>query len=108
MPHFNCTQWLEQCLDSLVSQTRPPENIVVADDVSTEDPLPIVSKFPSVTLLRARENGGLATARMAGFMIAGGSGSPGPEKVHAPARKRGQENEQAQEEGPVDRLAGEE
>lgn len=58
VPHFNCVKWLGQCLDSLVSQTRPPEGIVVMDDVSTEDPLPMVSKFPSVTLLRAKENGG--------------------------------------------------
>jgi hypothetical protein len=58
VPHFNCVKWLGQCLDTLVSQTRPLEGIVVIDDVSTEDPLPVVSRFPQATLLRSRENVG--------------------------------------------------
>lgn len=58
VPHFNCEEWLEQCLYSLVHQTRLPENIVVMDDCSTHSPLEIVKKFPSVALFRSPENVG--------------------------------------------------
>ena len=58
VPHHRCEPWLEQCLRSLTRQTRPPEAIVVVDDASPEPPRDIVARFPAVTLLRARENGG--------------------------------------------------
>jgi hypothetical protein len=58
VPHHRCEPWLEQCLRSLTRQTRPPEAIVVVDDASPEPPRDIVARFPTVTLLRARENGG--------------------------------------------------
>jgi|GEM_PF-1237633 len=56
--HFQCEQWLEQCLDSLLAQTRPPENIVVIDDGSAVPPQDIVEKYPQVTLLAASHNVG--------------------------------------------------
>ena len=59
VPHYQCEEWLEQCLDSLVRQTRPPEGIVVLDDASPSPPLDILKKFPMVTLWRAPENVGL-------------------------------------------------
>ncbi len=58
VPHHRCEPWLEQCLRSLTRQTRPPEAIVVVDDGSPAPPSDIVARFPTVTLLRARENGG--------------------------------------------------
>jgi len=58
VPHFHCEEWLEQCLYSLVNQTRPPDAIVVLDDASPQPPLDIIAKFPKVTLLRSPENGG--------------------------------------------------
>lgn len=58
IPYFKCEEWLEQCLDSMVRQTRPPEAIVVLDDASPQPPLGIVKKFPTVTLMRSPENGG--------------------------------------------------
>ena len=56
VPHYRCEQWLEQCLHSLTSQTRPPDNIVVVDDNSPEPPREIVQRFPEVTLLATRVN----------------------------------------------------
>ena len=56
--HYQCEEWLGQCLESLVAQTRPPEHIVVLDDASPVPPIDIVSQFPGVTLLAASENGG--------------------------------------------------
>ncbi len=58
VPHFNCEQWLGQALDSLLGQTRPPNAIAVLDDASTNSPLEIVRKYPTVTLLRSPENVG--------------------------------------------------
>lgn len=56
VPHYRCEQWLEQCLHSLTSQTRAPDNIVVVDDDSPEPPREIVQRFPEVTLLSTRVN----------------------------------------------------
>ena len=58
VPYYNCEQWLEQCLDSLVNQTHAPRAIAVLDDASTKPPLEIVKRFPKVTLLRSAENVG--------------------------------------------------
>jgi hypothetical protein len=58
VPHYGCEQWLDQCLYSLTSQTRPPDNIVVIDDGSAEPPRAIVQRFPEVTLLATPANVG--------------------------------------------------
>lgn len=58
VPHFQCEEWLSDCLESLVEQTRPLDGIVVIDDASPEPPLAIASRYPQVTLLRAEANVG--------------------------------------------------
>jgi glycosyltransferase involved in cell wall biosynthesis len=58
VPHFKCEEWLDDCLASLVAQTRPLDGIVVIDDSSERPPVEIVSRFPKVTLLHAAENVG--------------------------------------------------
>lgn len=58
VPHFECEPWLDQCLDSLVRQTRPPDAIVVLDDASPTPPVDIVGKYGRVTLLESPENVG--------------------------------------------------
>jgi glycosyltransferase involved in cell wall biosynthesis len=58
IPHFQCEEYLEDCLASLSAQTRPLEGIVVIDDASAEPPLEIVRRYPNVTLMRAEENSG--------------------------------------------------
>jgi hypothetical protein len=58
IPQYRCEEWLEQCLRSLVTQTRHAQGIVVVDDGSPAPPTAIVEKFPAVTLLRSRENVG--------------------------------------------------
>ena len=59
VPHYRCETWLAQCIDSLVTQTRPLEGIVVVDDASLEPPFEILHRFPQVTLLVAAENVGV-------------------------------------------------
>ena len=58
VPYYNCEEWLEQCLDSLVNQTHAPQAVAVLDDASAKPPLEIVKRFPKVTLLRSSENAG--------------------------------------------------
>jgi len=58
VPHYLCEEWLAHCLDSLLSQTRPLQRIIVVDDDSAEPPVDIVRRFPGVTLLTASENVG--------------------------------------------------
>ncbi|NJL02502.1 MAG: glycosyltransferase [Spirulinaceae cyanobacterium SM2_1_0] len=58
VPHYRCERWLRRCLQSLVSQTRPPEAIAVLDDASPQPPLAIVQAFPTVTLLTTGTNVG--------------------------------------------------
>jgi hypothetical protein len=54
VPHYACEEWLAECLDSLMSQTRPLEGIVVLDDATGEPPAEITSQFPRVTLMKAQ------------------------------------------------------
>lgn len=54
VPHYACEEWLAECLDSLASQTRPLDGIVVLDDASGDPPAEIVSQFPRVTLMKAK------------------------------------------------------
>ncbi|UGS35715.1 glycosyltransferase [Capillimicrobium parvum] len=58
IPHYRCEEWLPDCLESLVRQTRPPDGIVVIDDASDEPPIEIVRRFPQVTLLQSSSNAG--------------------------------------------------
>ncbi|MCI0582294.1 MAG: glycosyltransferase, partial [Chloroflexi bacterium] len=58
VPHFNGHRWLEQCLESLARQSRPPDAIVVVDDHSASSPAQIVGRFDGVTFLRASTNVG--------------------------------------------------
>jgi glycosyltransferase involved in cell wall biosynthesis len=63
---FNNLQYLNDAISSVIGQTRKPDEIIVVDDGSTEDPSGIVSKWDGVRLLR-QLNQGLATARNTGW-----------------------------------------
>jgi len=58
IPHYRCEQFLHRCLQSLVTQTRPLDGIVVIDDGSDSPPVDIVREFPGVTLLASALNVG--------------------------------------------------
>jgi glycosyltransferase involved in cell wall biosynthesis len=58
IPHFECEQYLDDCLAALTAQTRPLDGIVVIDDASREAPLEIVRRYKNVTLMRSDENSG--------------------------------------------------
>jgi GT2 family glycosyltransferase/SAM-dependent methyltransferase len=63
---YNHAHFLEQALQSVRSQTRGTDAVLVVDDGSTDNPAQVVSRFPNVKLIR-QENRGLAAARNAGL-----------------------------------------
>lgn len=66
IPTFNDAHFLSDALTSVLAQTHPVDQIVVVDDGSTEDPTPVVARFPGATLIR-QNNRGLAGARNTGL-----------------------------------------
>jgi len=63
---MNQGKYLAEALNSLLRQSRPPEEIVYADDGSTDDSLAVARRFPSVRVL-ALPHQGVAAARNAGY-----------------------------------------
>ena len=45
IPAYNEEDYIDQCLDSFISQTRPPDSLIVVDDNSTDNTARIVSKY---------------------------------------------------------------
>jgi glycosyltransferase involved in cell wall biosynthesis len=57
IPLYNGGPWIEQTLRSVQAQTRPPIQIIVVDDGSTDDSVEKASRFPGVTVFRNPEKG---------------------------------------------------
>jgi glycosyltransferase involved in cell wall biosynthesis len=66
IPAFNHARFLAEAITSVLSQTRPADEIVVVDDGSTDDPASVVAQFPSVKLIR-QDNRGVPAARNLGL-----------------------------------------
>lgn len=45
VPNYNYGRFITDALESLVTQTRPPDEIIVVDDASTDDSVDIVEKW---------------------------------------------------------------
>ena len=75
LPVYNVADYLERCLDSILAQTYPIDEIICVDDGSTDTSLEILKryeeKYPNIKVVH-KENGGLVSARKAGADIAGG------------------------------------
>lgn len=69
IPTYNHAHFLAAALGSVTTQSHLPDEIIVVDDGSSDDPAAVVDGFPNVKLLR-RENGGLAAARNTGMAAA--------------------------------------
>ena len=66
IPCFNVETYIETAIRGLLNQTRPPDEILVIDDGSTDRSLEIASRFP-VRVIRHERNRGLAAARNTAF-----------------------------------------
>ncbi|MEZ5317449.1 MAG: glycosyltransferase family 2 protein [Vicinamibacterales bacterium] len=73
IPNWNQSRYLAGAIDSLLAQTRPPDEILVVDDGSTDGCDRVVAgRGDRVRLLR-QDRGGLAAARNAGILAARGA-----------------------------------
>jgi len=70
VPVYNGSQTLPACLQALQRQTRPPAEIIVVDDGSTDDSSTVAAQF-GVTVI-SQSNAGPAAARNHGAQIAQG------------------------------------
>lgn len=68
IPSFGQAQYLEQCIQSVLSQTRPADEVIVVDDGSTDGSLEIARKYEPRVKVIAQVNKGLASARNTGIM----------------------------------------
>lgn len=75
MPVYNVALYLPHCLDSLLAQTRPIDELIVVDDGSTDDCPRILadyaSRLPQMRVIR-QDNSGLSAARNTGLDLAQG------------------------------------
>lgn len=66
IPCYNAEKYLDKSIRSLLDQTRPPDEILIIDDGSTDQSVEIASRFP-VKVVRHDRNKGLAAARNTAF-----------------------------------------
>lgn len=75
MPVYNVAAYLPRCLDSLIAQSRPIDELIVVDDGSTDDCPRILAEYaqhlPQMRVIR-QPNGGLSAARNTGLNHANG------------------------------------
>jgi glycosyltransferase involved in cell wall biosynthesis len=72
VPVFNGERFLAEALESILRQTRPPDEIIVVDDGSGDDSRGIARGFGNAVRYVRQDNAGPAAARNAGVALAGG------------------------------------
>jgi len=77
LPNYNHARFIGAALGALATQTRPPDEIVVVDDGSTDDSIAVIESFaealPQLRLLRNERNRGVHHTLNRGFAEACGS-----------------------------------
>ncbi len=71
IPVYNSARYLGEAIESVLAQTRPPDEVMVVDDGSTDDSAGVAQRYP-VRLLR-QANAGASVARNHGVEAASGS-----------------------------------
>lgn len=75
VPVYNVEMYLKRCIDSLLCQTYHNIEIILVDDGSTDNSQILCDEIVnqnSIVKVIHKENGGLASARLAGFKISSG------------------------------------
>ena len=74
VPAWNGIDYIEACLNSLLTQDYPNFEVIVVDNASSDDtPDWVAQQFPTVTLIRNERNLGFAGAVNLGLSEGGGS-----------------------------------
>jgi len=69
IPCYNAAPYIKSSIYALQNQTRPPDELLVIDDGSTDNSMELASHFP-VRVIRHEKNKGLAAARNTAFASA--------------------------------------
>lgn len=74
IPTWNAAAYVQDAIQSALSQSNVRLEVLIIDDASTDDTVQLVSKIedPRVILIRRDRNGGAAAARNTGFRCAKG------------------------------------
>lgn len=67
IPAYNAAKHIRRAIDSVLAQTRGPDEIVVVDDGSTDDIATVVEGYGSVVKLIRQANAGASVARNTGI-----------------------------------------
>jgi O-antigen biosynthesis protein len=72
IPCYNAEKYVEQTIRSVLAQTRPPAEIIVVDDGSTDRSLEIVETFGGSVEAVSSKNGSAAVTRNQGYALSSG------------------------------------
>ena len=76
MPNYNHARYLPRALGAILSQSLPPDEIVIVDDASTDDSVAVIESFayeqPRIRLVRNESNLGVVGAMNRGAALATG------------------------------------
>ncbi|MGE9892327.1 glycosyltransferase family 2 protein [Lachnospiraceae bacterium SGI.240] len=76
IPVFNVEKYIGECLESVINQTRKPDEVIIVDDSSTDDSAEIcksyIEKADYIKLVTNSERGGVSRARNKGIDLAKG------------------------------------
>ena len=64
VPARNCARWISESLESLARQTRPPEEILLYDDGSSDETVALAEALgiPQLRIIRGQESKGISNA----------------------------------------------
>lgn len=71
IPLYNCAEYIDECLNSVLNQEVSDIEVIVVDDGSTDEGAKSVKKFKNVKLIQ-QPNQGVTAARKSGVTAAGG------------------------------------
>ena len=71
IPCYNQAHFLPEAIESALSQTHRPIEVIVVDDGSPDNAAEVVARYPHVRYVR-QENRGLGGARNTGFRVSKG------------------------------------
>ena len=72
IPVYNAERYLAEAIESVLAQTRPPAEIIIVDDGSTDESPRIARGFAKPVLYHAQSHAGAGAARNLGVALAKG------------------------------------
>jgi len=72
IPCYNQEKYLAACIEAILSQTRPADEVLIINDGSSDRSMEIAARYPGVKIIHHQRNQGLATARNTGYQAASG------------------------------------